>query len=271
LPALAESDPAMPMMVASLGSGSSGNAYYLQSSEGAVLVDAGLSGKRLIDNILAAGGNPAAVQGVIVTHDHADHVKGAGILHRRHGWKLWMTEGTRHAAASALGKAEVRAIAPGAGLLAAGFRFEFFATPHDGGEPVIVAAERGRRRCGVFTDLGHPFSGLPDLLDNLDFVFLESNYDPALLAANRNYSPALKSRIRGPKGHLANAEAAELVRNLPGGRLRRVMLSHLSQENNDPDLALRCFSGIAANRAEGCGMRTAVAPRHDPTRLYQVG
>jgi phosphoribosyl 1,2-cyclic phosphodiesterase len=258
------------MFVASLASGSSGNSYYLQSPEGAVLVDAGLSGKRLLANLRAAGGDPGLVRGIIVTHNHHDHVSGAGTLHRRHGWKLWMTRGTREAAAERLGKVKAEAIIPGSGLTAAGFRFDFVATPHDGLEPVMLTAEYGASRCGIFTDLGHPFAGLPDILDGLDLVFLESNYDPKLLAANQRYGQALKNRIRGAGGHLANAEAAELVRGLPGGRLRRVVLSHLSEENNRPELAYGCFTGLTAGRAADCGMRTIVAPRHDPMRLCEV-
>ncbi|MDR3077683.1 MAG: MBL fold metallo-hydrolase [Planctomycetota bacterium] len=256
----------MPMMVASLASGSSGNSYYLQSPEGAVLVDAGLPGRRLLDNILAAGGDPALVRGIIVTHDHQDHVRGAGTLHRRHGWKLWMTGGTREAAAGRLGRVRAETVRPGSGLAAAGFRFEFVSTPHDGREPVMLTAESGGSRCGVFTDLGHVFSGLAGLLDGLDFAFLESNYDPDLLAGNPSYPASLKARIRGAGGHLANAEAAELTRGLPGGRLRNLVLSHLSAENNRPELALRCFAGLAAGR----GLRLGVAPRHDPMRLCRI-
>ncbi len=260
----------MSMQVASLASGSSGNAYYLQCPEGAVLIDAGLSGKRIERNILAAGGDPARVRGLIVTHDHHDHIAGAGVLQRRFGWKLWMTRGSRDAAAHSLGKVEIEEIRPGKGLKAAGFTFDFFATPHDGAEPVIVAAERGGRRCGFFTDLGHPFGGLGEQLADLDFAFLESNYDPDILRSNPRYPAPLKKRITGDHGHLSNQECAELVRGLPGGRLRRIVLAHLSQENNLPELARRCFTNALAERMRETGMKVGVAPRHDAMRLAAV-
>jgi phosphoribosyl 1,2-cyclic phosphodiesterase len=260
----------MPMLVASLASGSSGNSYYVQSPEGAVLIDAGVSGRKVIENILAAGGDPGLVRGVIVTHDHNDHVASAGILQRKHGWRLWMTQGTYAAAAGKLGKVAVETIRPGAGLKAAGLEFRFVGTPHDGAEPVMVAAERGGRRCGIFTDLGHVFSGLAEEFEELDFAFVESNYDPDLLAANRRYPHPLKARIRGDHGHLSNREAAEMILALRSGRLRRVVLAHLSQENNRPELAKECFAGILNGRIRESGMRVGVAPRHTAMRLCSV-
>lgn len=260
----------MPFMAASLASGSSGNSYYFQSPEGAVLVDAGLPGKTIVENIRMAGGDPGLVRGVIVTHDHADHIAGAGALQRRYGWKLWMTEGSRDAAASRLGRVAVETVRPGAGLNAAGLRFEFLATPHDCREPVMVTVEHGGRRCGVFTDLGHVFPGLPEALDSLDIVFMESNYDPKLLAANPKYPAFLKARISGKRGHLSNREAAETIRDLPGGRLRRVILAHLSAENNRPELARECFMSVAAERIRGYEMKVGVARRDGPIRLCQI-
>ena len=258
------------MMVASLASGSSGNSYYIQSPEGAVLIDAGLSGKRIIDSIAMAGGDPALVKGVFVTHDHTDHVASAGILQRKHGWKLWMTPGTRDTAAKRLGAVRVETVLPGSGIVAAGMRFEFIATPHDGTEPVMITAERNNRRCGVFTDLGHVFSGLAERLADLDFVFFESNYEPDLLAKNRRYPHPLKARIRGEGGHLSNQEAGELIAGLAGDRLRKVVLAHLSQENNVPETAMRCFRSMTEVRIRETGMKVGVAPRHQPMLLSAV-
>lgn len=260
----------MSFFIASLASGSSGNAYYLQSPEGAILVDAGLSGVRIIEAITQAGGDPALVKGVIVTHEHHDHVSGAGVLQRKHNWRLWMTAGTRDAAAKRLGKVEVEVIRDGSGLRAAGMDFEFHATPHDGCEPIVVTAEYGGRRCGVCTDLGHPRTDLATILNSLDFVVFESNYDPDLLKANPRYSASLKARIQGKHGHLSNPEAGELVRCLTGDRLRRVLLAHLSEENNRPDLAKRCFTETTAERIEAIGMKVGVARRHAPTLLCRV-
>lgn len=258
------------MMVASLASGSSGNSYYIQSPEGAVLVDAGLSGSRLLENLRLAGGDPGKVHGVIITHDHSDHVQGAGVLHRKFGWKLWMTAGTHDGAERRLGKVAVTPIRPGSGLTVAGMRFEFVATPHDGVEPVMVTAERNGQRCGIFTDLGHSFPGLSELLNGLDFVFFESNYEPNMLTANRKYPAYLKARIRGESGHLSNAEAGALIAGLPGERLRRLVLSHLSRENNLPELARSRFRELAAVRIREIGMKVGVAPRHEPMRLCTV-
>lgn len=260
----------MTMMVASLASGSSGNSYYVQTDEGAVLIDAGLSGRRVVENIRAAGGDPALVRGVVVTHDHSDHVSGAGILQRKHGWRLWMTGGTLAAGGGRLGRVEVETIAPGSGLRVAGMAITLHPTPHDGREPVMVSISRNGAACGIFTDLGHVFEGLRERVEELDFLFLESNYDPDLLAANRRYPHPLKARIRGGGGHLANREAAELILALRGDRLKRVVLSHLSQENNRPDLARDCFTDVMGERMRERGMMLGVAPRHDPMRLCPV-
>lgn len=258
------------MRVASLASGSSGNSYYIQSPEGAVLIDAGLSGKRIVDAIHLAGGDPGLIRGIIVTHDHHDHASGAGVLHRKYGWELWMTAGTLEAAAARIGKARVKTIRPGSGLAVAGMRFDFISTPHDGLEPVMITATYGDKRCGVLTDLGHDFPGLTETLENLDFVFFESNYDPDLLAANQRYPHALKARIRGKHGHLSNREAADTVNRLTGDRLRRVVLSHLSQENNLPELAFNCFTSLTAARMREVGMKVGVARRYQPMLLCEV-
>jgi phosphoribosyl 1,2-cyclic phosphodiesterase len=254
------------MRVASLASGSSGNSYYLECDEGAILVDAGLSGKAILHNLRLAGGDPGKIVGVVVTHDHSDHASGAGVLSRRYGWRLWMTEGTRESCRS-LGGADVKFVKAGSGLKAAGFAIEFIGTPHDGADPVIVAVERAGARCGVFTDLGHAFAGLADHLSRLDFAFLESNYDPGLLAKNRRYPAGLKRRISGPSGHLSNGESAKLLASVPGTRLRRVVLSHLSEENNRPDLARGCFRGELGERMRELDLKIGVAERYCPMRL----
>ena len=177
-----------------------------------------------------------------------------------------MTRGTRDAAAN-LGKVEVETVAANSGLAAAGMTFQFLATSHDGAEPVVVMAERGGQRCGVFTDLGFPGEHLSTALESLDFVFLESNYDPDMLAAC-GYPPHTKARIRGKGGHISNAEAAGLVAGLRGGRLCDVVLSHLSENSNRPDLAYADFTGGLGDGWDGRGLRVSVAKRHEIGRAH---
>ena len=256
----------MDFRVCTLASGSSGNAYYVEHDGAALLVDAGLTGKRLLENLRRVGGRPEKVVAVLVTHDHHDHVGCAGVWHRKHGWPLWMTAGTWQRAEHRLGavagpRGRLKA---GSGLLAGGFRVECHATPHDAAEPVGFVVERGRSRCGILTDLGCCFPELGPLLGTLDGVFLESNYNAARLAANRNYSAALKRRIVSGRGHLENRQTGALLRDHAGERLRAVMLSHLSEQNNDPHLAWTEVSALAGETLRARGATLSVAPRHDP-------
>lgn len=248
----------------SLASGSSGNAWLLRCPDGALLVDAGLSGKAVAERVESLGARMEEIRLLYVTHDHADHVQAAGILHRRHGIPLAMTRGTWRAAKDRIGKvAPPRIVHGGEPFSACGFTLHPVATPHDGAEPAALVVERGPRRIGLLTDLGHPFAGLPELLATLDAVFLESNYDPAMLAAG-SYPESLKRRIRSKHGHLSNEETGDLLARCAGTRLKRAILSHLSEENNEPALALAAVKKLAAG-AIAAGLAVRVAPRHAPS------
>ena len=250
--------------VRSLASGSSGNAWLCRCPEGAVLVDAGLSGRRLAEAAAAVGGDLSAVDLLYITHDHADHVQAAGILHRRHGIPLAMTRGTWRAARERLGRVDPPLfVREGEVVEAGGFILHPVPTPHDGEEPASVVVERCGRRIGILTDLGHPFDGLDRLLATLDAVFLESNYDPAMLETGP-YPEPLKRRIRSPRGHLSNTEAGRLLEGTAGGRLKRAILAHLSEENNTPQIATATVRREAAS-AIAAGLALRVAPRHAPS------
>jgi phosphoribosyl 1,2-cyclic phosphodiesterase len=228
------------MRAIALQSGSSGNAVYVESQGAAVIVDAGLSGKQVQIRADAAGIDLSRVQGILLSHDHIDHSRAAGILHRRHGWPVYGTRPTIEAACRYhnLGVLrDVRFFRRGESFQVGPLTIETIATPHDAADGCVFVIDDGQRRVGVMTDLGHVFPGLADVVATLDGVFLESNYDPDMLA-NGGYPPHLKKRITGPRGHISNAESAEvLAASRAKGRLKWAALSHLSQENNTPEIA----------------------------------
>jgi phosphoribosyl 1,2-cyclic phosphodiesterase len=249
-----------------LASGSNGNSVWVETADFAFLVDAGLSGRALAARAAEHGIDLGRAGALLVTHDHSDHVCGAGVLHRRHGLPLLMTRGTLRAVRGRIGKLA------GVGTFSAGETLRFgqttvrtVPTPHDGVEGVCVVVEAGGARLGVLTDLGHPFPELVDLMPTLDAAFLEANYDPDLLA-HGPYPPELKARIAGPGGHLSNPECVRLAGEGAGGRLRTLVLSHLSGENNRPELAL-----AAAGRLPARGVRVELAPRDATSPMVRIG
>lgn len=223
----------------SLQSGSNGNCFYVEAGGVKLLFDAGISGRCALQRMEQHGRRIRDVNALLLSHDHIDHVRCAGVYHRLFGMPVYCTPGTHRHIRTHVGP--IRNLQ----LFSAGQTLQFGAvmvhtirTPHDAAEGVAFVVEYDGKRLGVFTDLGHPFTELADALSTCDAAYLESNYDPAMLE-NGPYPEYLKVRIRGEGGHLSNDEAALLIANVKQRSHRWIALAHLSEENNHPDVALR--------------------------------
>jgi len=233
------------MKFISLQSGSNGNCVYVEAGGVKLIFDAGISGKQASARLAAAGRDRAGADALIISHDHADHVRCAGIYHRKFGVPLYITEKTLRAARSShdLGViSEVVHFRSGATMDFGRVRVETIPTPHDGADGAIFIVDDGANRLGIFTDLGHVYEDLKCAIASVDAVLVESNYDPEMLRTGP-YPRHLKNRIAGSRGHISNIESAELVAQ-HGTRLRWACLGHLSGENNTPDVALRTHRSI---------------------------
>jgi phosphoribosyl 1,2-cyclic phosphodiesterase len=229
------------MQIISLQSGSNGNCIYVESGGTRLLFDAGISGAAAAERLAERGRDIRQVNALIISHDHSDHIRSAGILQRKFGIPVFATARTLSAAQTrcSLGKLQdVHHFRSGSAIRINGITIHTIPTPHDGEDGAVFVVDDGARRLGIMTDLGHVFGGLGRLISSLDAVLLESNYDPAMLA-NGPYPRYLKQRIKGPGGHLSNREAAELIAGSCGSRLRWAFLGHLSEQNNSPEVALR--------------------------------
>jgi len=241
----------------SLQSGSNGNAIYVEAGPVRLLFDAGISGKTAEGRMRVRGHEIRDVTALIISHDHADHMRCAGIYQRKFGLPIHMSARTHQAYRENLGPLKnVRYFEVGQSLCFDGVVVHTVPTPHDAADGSVFVVEHDGRRLGILTDLGHSFDALRSLLPTLDAAYLESNYDPHMLATGP-YPPDLQARIRGSGGHLSNEESAALVRE-SAKRLRWVVLSHLSEHNNRPELAL-----MTHRRQVGHEFPLHVAPRYD--------
>lgn len=258
------------MRVASLGSGSRGNALYVEEAGTRVLVDAGFSGAQLARRLQAVGVDPGAIDAVIVTHDHRDHTAGAGVAARRWGWPLFMSPATRAACASLLrGGEEVRTFEAGARFQVGALRVTSFLTCHDAADPlaVTVTGTETGHKLGVATDLGRPTTAVRAALAGCHFLVLEANHDEVLLREGP-YPWSIKERIGGSRGHLSNRMAAELAVELLHPGLCGILLAHLSRECNDPERALGAVA--AALHAHGWKGALHVADQDRPSPLFDL-
>ncbi len=228
------------MHYAALASGSKGNCHALSDGERTLLIDAGLSLRQIRQRLAAVGWDALAVGALALTHEHSDHVGALGVILRRTDWVILATADTRRAAERAQG-VEVPAnrwieLQAGHPTDWEGWRILPFALPHDAADPVAYRVESAAQACAVVTDLGHPTALVADHLQELDLLVLEANHDVDMLREG-DYPPMLKARILSRVGHLSNAAMAELLGRACSPRLKRVVLAHLSESNNHPDLA----------------------------------
>ncbi|MBT3278826.1 MAG: MBL fold metallo-hydrolase [Phycisphaerales bacterium] len=234
------------MRLISLQSGSNGNCLYLEGRETSILIDAGISGKQAQLRLGEFGRDIRDASGVILTHDHADHSRSAGIVQRKFGMDIWASPATFETIAPRIGKVETHhAFRTTRSFRIGEFEIEPIATPHDAADGCgFIIASHGKR-LGILTDLGTCFDGLGDAIATLDAVVLESNYDPGMLSRGP-YPYYLKQRITSPAGHISNAECGELLRD-HGRKLQWAALGHLSGQNNTPDLARKTSREIVGD------------------------
>ncbi len=241
----------MAMIAISLQSGSNGNCIYVETEGTKLLFDAGISGVQAEERLAAQGRDIRDVDAVIISHDHADHIRHAGVLQRKYGLPLFVTPATLAAALShcTLGKLkDVRHFRPNDKMRIGDVLVYAIPTPHDGVDGSAFVIEAGKKRLGILTDLGHVFKDLVSIVATLDAVFLESNYDPEMLA-HGPYPAYLKQRIKGPRGHISNSEAAEVLLHASlSNRLQWACLAHLSEQNNHPDVALKTHRKVVAEK-----------------------
>jgi phosphoribosyl 1,2-cyclic phosphodiesterase len=230
----------MEMRITPLASGSSGNSFLLQCNGAAILVDAGLSGKQMIEKLGVAGLDPESLKGILVSHGHVDHIRGVGVLSRKYRLPVLMNRATWTAVQATVGRVHsLEYFETGRIFEFAGYRIHPFSVPHDCADPVGFRISLGSARVGIATDLGATTGLVTSLLTGLHCVILESNHDPQMLR-DGPYPWELKQRIRSRLGHLSNDESAQLLGRIFTDELQAVILAHMSQTNNRVELALEC-------------------------------
>jgi phosphoribosyl 1,2-cyclic phosphodiesterase len=257
------------MRYASLASGSKGNCHAFSDGERTLLVDAGISFLQIRTRLESLGWDWSSVRAVAITHEHSDHIAAIPVLLRRTNWIFLATVDTL----TAIERIHDLTIPPARWIpLRAGHVFDWegwrllpYSTPHDAVDSVAYRLERSGFAGAVVTDLGHPTALVTDHCQDLDLLVLESNHDIQMLREG-SYPPPLKARILSRVGHLSNEASAELLGRCLSSRLKTVILAHLSEQNNDPELARFAAAEVLRNS----GTRLHVALQKDPLALADL-
>lgn len=258
------------MNVTVLGSGSVGNSTLVEADGVAILIDAGFSGKDIERRLLEIDVAPGSLAGIVITHDHGDHTRGMGVLARRFGLPLYLTDKTRIACTALLnGKEDVRAYASSQPFRIGPFEIEPFLTVHDAADPVAITVRHveSGTKMGVATDLGRPTAAVRARLADCHLLVLEANHDEAMLWQGP-YPWSVKQRIASSHGHLSNRASGQLARELHHHALVAIVLAHLSEHCNDAILA----KDVIAEEMDGRNYRgtLAVAPQDNPLEPIDV-
>lgn len=229
------------MELCSIASGSSGNCTYIGSSQTHILVDAGISNKRIEQGLNEAGVKGGELNGIVITHEHSDHIRGLGVLARKYGIPIYGTKETLEEIKAKKGLGEysrglLEEVRPDVPFAIGDLKLLPFSIDHDAANPVAYRIQHGRSSVAVATDMGHYDQYVIEHLQGLDALLLESNHDVNMLQAGP-YPYYLKRRILSDHGHLSNENAGRLLNHLLHDRMKHILLGHLSKENNYEALA----------------------------------
>lgn len=229
------------MKLCSIASGSSGNCIFAASDSTNIMIDAGISGKRIESGLGEIGYAVRDMAGILVTHEHSDHISGLGVLSRRYGLPIYATRGTKEAVLNCKSVGEIpqelfHEVQPDVEFSIGDIVIHPIAISHDAKEPVAFVLRNGKKTLGVMTDLGRYDGYIIERLQNLDVLFLEANHDVHMLEVG-TYPYYLKQRILGDKGHLSNELSGQLLGEVLHDNFKTAVLGHLSKENNYEKLA----------------------------------
>jgi phosphoribosyl 1,2-cyclic phosphodiesterase len=256
------------LKISLLASGSKGNAVYIESGETRLLLDAGLSGVELIRRLAMIGVDATSLHAILISHDHSDHTKGAGTLARKLKIPLLASCSTRQACDSLLKKTETIEFESG---YAFGFRdlmIDPFPITHDAVDPVGFAITGREGKIGFATDLGIVTRLVANKLAGCRLLVLEANHDEELLL-NGPYPWHLKQRIRSKHGHISNTESMLLLEDLLNKNLEGVLLAHLSEVNNSPDLPRTAATRLLQNQTI-CSPALVIGDQHHPSDMLTI-
>ncbi len=236
------------LSVCMLASGSKGNAIFVSDGSTSILIDAGLSGIEIERRLRSKGLCPDDLDAILVSHEHADHIHGVGVLSRRFDLPVFISERTSKAASSHIGNIQdIVNFESGISFLINTLTIHPFSISHDAEDPVGFTINRDKTKIGIATDLGIATSMVKEHLKDCSLLILEANHDTDMLI-NGPYPWELKQRIKNRTGHLSNEESKNLLKDVQHDRLKHVILAHISETNNTPEKALNAVGPALINR-----------------------
>lgn len=253
----------MSLFIASLNSGSNGNCYYIGNQNEAVFVDAGLSCKETEIRMKRLGLNIHQVKAIFISHEHSDHILGVSALAAKYKMPVYVSGPTLKEAGFWKIRQFTQPFTAQQAIEIASIRVTAFQKKHDARDPHSFVVSEAKTHVGVFTDIGEPCEQLVHYFKQCHAAFLESNYDEEMLE-NGRYPFVLKKRIRGGSGHLSNRQALELYTSHRPAFMSHLLLSHLSKENNKPELVESLFNKIQSET------RVIIASRYQESAIYEI-
>lgn len=261
----------MSLRFSVLASGSTGNAFYIESDQEKLLVDAGLSGKQLDHLFSKIHVDPASLTGILVTHEHSDHIKGLGIIARKYNLPIYANDKTWKAMEKSIGKLsidqkfhfgmeEVKSFGD--------IDVESFGVSHDAAEPMFYTFRNNNKKVALVTDLGYVSERIKKTVADADAYIFEANHDVEMLRMGR-YPWSVKRRILGDSGHVSNEDCGLALSDIVGNQTKRIYLAHLSKDNNMKELARMSVNQILQER--GIDLDLLDTDPAIPTPMYEVG
>lgn len=255
------------MELISLASGSSGNCFYIENKNQAILIDAGISAKQITHKLMLKNKSPENIRGIFITHEHSDHTKGADVFARKYKIPIYATKKTISSSFLCSNSFLLNTISPKETIFCAGLSIEPLSKSHSAADPIFFNIYTNKK-LSIITDLGYVCKNVVSAISDSDAICLESNHDVRMLNTGP-YPYYLKKWILSDLGHLSNTQAALALLQFAPSKLKTILLSHLSETNNTPNLAFNTISSILKERTD-LKPEIFVLPRHEISQTFSI-